>query len=252
MKTRQRIQLQPAFLLHRRPFRESSVIAEFLSRDHGRVALVVRGGRGQASRRCLEVFTPLLVSWSARGELGTLTAVEAASPGLRLAQLAVFSAYYANELLLRMVHKGESVPELYNAYCTLLESLAAGDAVALPLRLFEKRLLQGLGYGADLAREWQSGCALDPAGLYRISPEQGPEPVSVGVADGSVFSGSSLLSLDREELADAQSLRDARRLLRIWLDYYLEGRPLKSREVMRALYGKRARRQENAVADVEA
>ncbi len=239
MKTRQRIQLQPAFLLHRRPFRENSAIAEFLSRDHGRVALVVRGGRGQASRRCLEVFTPLLVSWSSRGELGTLTAVEAVAPGWRLAQLAVFSGYYANELLLRMVHKGESVPELYCEYLALIEALAEGESAPLALRLFEKRLLQCLGYGADLAREWRSGRAIDPEGFYRVSPEQGPEPVPAGVADASAFAGSSLLSLAHEELADAASLRDARRLLRTWLDYYLDGRPLKSRAVMRSMYGKR-------------
>ncbi len=227
------------------------MIAEFLSRDHGRVALVVRGGRGQASRRCLDVFAPLLVSWSARGELGTLTAVEASSPAVRLTQMAVFSAYYANELLLRMVHKGEAVTDLYQAYGSLLDALAAEGTEALALRLFEKRLLQGLGYGADLSHEWQSGSAVDPAGMYRISPEQGPERVDAGVADGHVFPGSSLLALNREELSDIESLRDARRLLRIWLDYYLEGRPLKSREVMRSLYSNGALRSGRSVAEVE-
>ncbi len=234
MKSQQRINLQPAYLLHRHAFRDASVIAEFVTRDFGRLALIVRG-HGKGSRRCLDVFSPLLVSFSRRRELGTLHTLEPAGPAPKLVQEAVFCGYYANELLIRMTHRDEPVPELFAAYQALLETLAAGEDDLRGLRLFEKRLLEILGYGRDLTREWQSGRPLDPAGNYRVVPEQGPEPVAAGVRDGNVFVGSSLLSLAREELADQTALRDARRLLRMSLDYYLDGRPLKSREVMRAL-----------------
>lgn len=234
MRSHQRIKLQPAYLLHRRAFRDASVIADFVTRDFGRVALVVRG-HGKGSRRCLDVFSPLLVSFSRRGELGTLQTLEAGGPALKLSQEAVFCGYYANELLMRMTHRDEPVPELYAAYQGLLRTLAADAGELRGLRLFEKRLLEILGYGRDLTREWQSGRPLDPAGNYRVMPEQGPEPVAAGVRDADVFVGSSLLSLAREELGDGTALRDARRLLRMSLDYYLDGRPLKSREVMRAL-----------------
>ncbi len=238
MKQRRRVSLQPAFLLHRRAFRDASVIAEFITRDHGRVALVVRGS-GKGSRRCLEVFTPLLVSYSLRNDLGALTAVEASDSAWQLAPEEVFCGYYANELLMRMTHPGEPVAELFTAYAELLGVLRTGDACLRGLRLFEKRLLESLGYAADLTREWRSQSPLDPHGMYRLLPEQGPELAAEGVRGKDVFAGSSLLSLAREDLSDDLALRDARRLLRLALDFYLGGRPLKSREVMRSMQRQR-------------
>lgn len=236
MKIQRRISLQPGYLLHRRAYRDASVIAEFLTRDHGRVALVVRGA-GKGSRRCLEAFTPLLLSFTTRGELGSLATVEAVGSARSLAHDEVFCAYYANELVLRLTHKGEPLPELFEHYGALLEALAAPAGALRGLRLFEKRLLDQLGYGADLTREWPSGRPLEPARSYRVAPEQGPEPVANAVRDqvGDAFSGASLLSLAHEDLGDSAALRDARRLLRLWLDYYLDGRPLKSRQVMQAM-----------------
>lgn len=236
MKQRQRISLQPAFLLHRRAFRDAAMIADFITRDCGRVALVARGA-GKGSRRCLDAFTPLLLSFNIGTDLGSLSAVEAGGHAFRLGREQVFCAYYANELLLRMTHRGEPVPEIFTAYGDLLADLAEPTSALRGLRLFEKRLLDQLGYGADLAREWQSGSPVDPDASYRVLPEQGPEPVASGSAieSGAIFSGVSLLSLAREDLSTAQALRDARRLLRLWLDYYLDGKPLKSRHVMQAM-----------------
>lgn len=236
MRNQQRIILQPAYLLHRRAFRDASVIADFLTRDYGRVALVVRGA-GKGSRRCLDAFTPLLLSFSSRGELGSLTAVEADGQAVTLGRQEVFCAYYANELLLRMTQQGEPAPALFLAYARLLAALVASGESLRGLRLFEKQLLDELGYGADLTHEWRSGRPLDPALHYRVAPEQGPEPVqeSRAVQAGNVFVGASLLSLAREDLTDKVALNDARRLLRLSLDYYLDGKPLKSRLVMQAM-----------------
>lgn len=235
MKERQKVNLEPAFLLHRRPYRDASVIAEFLTAGHGRVALVVRGA-GKGSRRCLDTFSPLLVSYVRRGELGSLTAVEPDGRPRALSGEAVYCGYYANELLLRMTHRDEAVPELFEGYRALLGALGEGAGnTRRALRLFEKRLLELVGYGRDLTREWQSGEPLDPDGWYRVAPEQGPEPVTGGVRETDVFAGSSLLSLAREELGDPRALGDARRLLRLSIDYYLDGKPLKTRTVMQAM-----------------
>lgn len=236
MKNKQRISLQPAYLLHRRAFRDASVIADFLTRDFGRVALVARGA-GKGSRRCLDAFRPLLLSYTSRGELGSLTAVEADGKATPLGQQEVLCAYYANELLLRMTQQSAPAPELFAEYGSLLSALASANSSVRALRLFEKRLLDELGYGADLTREWQSGRPLDPTLRYRVAPEQGPELVArmSPANEDDVFAGASLLSLAHEELTDKVSLRDARRLLRMSLDYYLDGKPLKSREVMRAM-----------------
>lgn len=235
MKQRQTVRLEPAFLLHRRPYRDASVIAEFQTAGQGRVAMLVRGA-GKGSRRCLDVFTPLLVSYVRRGELGTLTSVESDGTRTVLVGEAVYCGYYANELLLRMTHRDEAAPEIFADYRSLLNALCDGAASnRRALRLFEKRLLERVGYGRDLTREWQSGQPLDPEGWYRVAPEQGPEPVTEGVRESDVFAGSSLLSLAREELSDAEALGDARRLLRLSIDFYLDGKPLKTRAVMRAM-----------------
>lgn len=235
MRQRQTVALEPAFLLHRRPYRDASVIAELLTPSQGRIALVARGA-GKGSRRCLDAFTPLLVSYVRRGELGSLTSVEPDGPRAALAGEAVYCGYYANELLLRMTHRDEAVPELFATYRTLLGAL--GDRVTSSrraLRLFEKRMLELVGYGRDLTREWQSGRPLDPDGWYRVAPEQGPEPVAGEVRESDVFAGRSLLSLAREELNNPEALGDARRLLRLSIDFYLDGKPLKTRTVMQAM-----------------
>ena len=226
-----RVQLEPAFLLHHYPWRDSSRILEFFSRSHGRVSVFARAARrgGSALPAALQPFGELLVSWSARGEAGQLTGAERMQAPAFLAGDRLMSGFYANELLIRLLPRHDPHPALYDAYAAVVARLQ--DAAADPgraLRLFEKRLLEELGWGLDLGHEVAGGAPLDPRRAYRYRVD--------GVAEGAlVFSGASLLSLAREELADAQSLADARRLLRAALDQCLDGRPLRTREVMLAM-----------------
>jgi len=233
-----RVQLEPAFLLHHYPWRDSSRILEFFSRSHGRVSVFARAARrgGSALPAALQPFGELLVSWSARGEAGQLTGAERVQAPVFLAGDRLMSGFYANELLIRLLPRHDPHPALYDAYAVVVARLQ--DAAADParaLRLFEKRLLEELGWGLDLGHEVSRGAPLDPRRAYRYRVDGGAEPVD-GVAEGALlFSGASLLSLAREELADAQSLADARRLLRAALDQCLDGRPLRTREVMLAM-----------------
>ncbi len=146
------------------------------------------------------------------------------------------SGFYVNELLLKLLPRQDPHPGLYEAYERLLGGLqdVAGDP-ARALRLFEKRLLEELGWGLDLGQDACSGEPIDPGCAYRYRVDGGAEAVD-GVAEGAmIFAGASLLSLAREELADPRSLADARRLLRAALEQCLDGRPLRTREVMRAM-----------------
>jgi len=152
------------------------------------------------------------------------------------------SGFYANELLLKLLQRNDPHPVLFDAYAILIARLYAPDYVpGRALRLFEKRLLDELGWGLNLEREAASGEPLEPARSYRYGLEGGAEPLD-GVAEGTlIFCGASLLSLAREELDDPRSLADARRLLRAALDRVLDGRPLRTRQValeMRAHAGK--------------
>jgi DNA repair protein RecO (recombination protein O) len=233
-----RVSLEPAFLLHHYPWRDSSRILELLTRDHGRYTVFARAARRSSSgwAGALQPFTGLLVSWSGRGEAGQLTAVERSEPPRQLAGDRLMSGFYANELLIRLLARGDAQPEIYQEYQQLL--LALGDPtteMSRPLRLFEKRLLEHLGWGLSLGQDAPYGAPLDPGCSYRYRLDGGAERLD-GVAEGSlVFSGASLVSLAREELRDQRSLADARRLLRAALDQALEGRALRTRDVLLAM-----------------
>ncbi len=226
------VELEPAYLLHRRPYRETSLLLEALTREQGRVGLVARGGRGPHSRRraLLQPFQPLLLSWSGRGELGTLRTAEPAGPSFALTGDALFAGFYANELLLRCLQRQDPSPEIFDDYPRLLAGLAEGRIEA-SLRGFEKRLLEALGYGLLLTHD-VSGAPLDPDGHYRYELEQGPVSVTADAAGNLVFRGASLLALAGEHLPDAEALADAKRLLRACLALYLGDRPMKTREVL--------------------
>ncbi|HSQ68975.1 MAG TPA: DNA repair protein RecO [Steroidobacteraceae bacterium] len=233
-----RVSLEPAYLLHHHPWRDSSRILELLTHGHGRHTVFARAARRSSSgwAGLLQPFTGLLVSWSGRGEAGQLTAVERSEPPRQLAGDRLMSGFYANELLMRLLARGDAQPEIYREYQRLL--LALGDPsaeIARPLRLFEKRLLEHLGWGLSLGSDASHGAPLDPGCSYRYRLDGGAERLD-GVAEGSlVFSGASLVSLAREELRDPRSLADARRLLRAALDQALEGRALRTRDVLMAM-----------------
>jgi DNA repair protein RecO (recombination protein O) len=237
-----RVQLEPAYLLHHYPWRDTSRILELLTRSHGRVSLVARGSRkqGSASGSALQAFTACLVSWGGRGDIGNLTGAErlSTSPNAlgeakMLAGERLMSGFYANELLLKLLQRSDPHPVLFDAYASLLGRLQLpNEDPGRALRLFEKRLLDELGWGLNLEHEATSGEPLQPGRSYRYAIEGGAEPVD-GVAEGTlIFCGASLLSLAHERLDDARSLADARRLLRAALDRLLDGRALRTREVL--------------------
>jgi|SRR6185295_8080056 DNA repair protein RecO (recombination protein O) len=230
-----RISLAPAFLLHQMPWRDSSRILEFLARDYGRISLFARGVRreGSEARPLLRPFQRLLVSWSGRGEAGTLVGVERDGAWTALPSAQVISGFYMNELLLKLLARHDAQPQLFDDYSTALQALGNGSAPARALRIFEKRLLQSLGLWPDCERETTSGTPLQAERYYYFRPDRGLEPA---VAEApATYRGASLLSLAGEQLADEGSLRDARHVLRAALDACLEGRSLKSREVLAAL-----------------
>lgn len=236
-ETHRRILLQPAYLLHQRAFRDSGRILELFARDHGRITVFARGVRraGSPFLPVLQPFNRLLASWSGRGEAGTFMHAEfdgavTALPGSRL-----LSGFYLNELLLRLLVRHDVNAVIFDQYEQTLTELKTSADEGRTLRIFEKRLLQAIGYGLSLDREAGSGREVDPACAYRYRSEQGLTRID-GVAEGGlIFSGASLLSLAREVLDDAASRSDARRLLRAALDECLDGRALNSREVATAV-----------------
>ena len=222
-----RVQLEPAHLLSVRAYRETSALLEAFTPDHGRLGLVARGVRGPKSklRGLLQPFQPLLLSWSEQGELGTLGGAEAGGPAVGLAGEAVFSGWYLNELLLRLLPRRDAHPALYEAYARTLTALAAGEG-ARCLRVFELHLLSGLGYGLELPED------VTPDRWYGYDPEAG---LRVAEPGPDSYCGASLKALADETLETEESLRDARRLMREALAPHLGGRALRTPELLRAL-----------------
>jgi DNA repair protein RecO (recombination protein O) len=235
----QRVQLQPAYVLHHRPYRDTSRILELFTRDYGRVSVFARGARGaggksQSLTSMLQPFNRLLLSWSG-GEAGRLTGAEFDGAYSILPPDRLVSGCYLNELLLKLFARHDSHPDVYALYAHTVEMLKSAADPMRALRVFEKRLLEALGYGLELAVEARSGVPIEPHHSYYYRLEQGAVRAE-GVAEGSlVFSGAALLSLASEELVDAYSCTEARRLLRAAIDRCLDGRELKSRQVMMAL-----------------
>jgi DNA repair protein RecO (recombination protein O) len=234
-----RIHLQPAYVLHHRPYRDTSRILELFTRDHGRVSVFARGARGGTKGGAsllpiLQPFNRLMVSWSGRGEAGQLTGAEFDGAMTPLPADRLVHGFYLNELLLKLFARHDSHPDVFALYAQTLEQLKLEDAIR-PLRWFEKRLLEAIGYGLALERDAHDGSPLDPDATYHYRMEQGPVRVE-GVAESAVvYSGAMLLSLGREELSDPTVCADARRLLRAALDRCLDGRELRTRQVMLAL-----------------
>lgn len=240
--TEQRVLLQPAYLLHQRAYRDTSALLELFSPQHGRVGVVARGVRGKRSRwrGVLQVFQPLLLSWSQRGELGTLIEAEAQGPSLLLAPELIASAFYLNEILMRLLTRHDPHPELFDDYDQSLRQLALIDArqdqanirLESLLRGFELRMLSTLGYGLVLDHDVESGEAVYAAQEYVYLFERGPVVAGSGREGMLNISGNTLLALQAGDLSAAQTRKQAKLLLRAVLGQYLGKKPLLSRQLM--------------------
>jgi DNA repair protein RecO (recombination protein O) len=228
-----RVSLEPSYVLHGRPYRESSLLLEILSRDHGRLGLVARGARGSRSRwkTTLQPFRPLLLSWSLRGELGSLTGADQVASPPALAGDSLFCGLYANELLMRFLQRGDPHPGLFEHYGALLAALAGGDAPQPILRVFEYRLLTAAGFGLQLDREADTGDAIQPEGWYLYLPERGPlKRDKSGEGSDELVSGAALLALKSGRPAEMH-LRELKVLMRKLIRYHLGDRVIKSQQL---------------------
>jgi DNA repair protein RecO (recombination protein O) len=229
-----RVWLAPGYVLHQYAYRDTSRIVEVFTAEHGRLTLFARGANGPKSsiKGILRPFQRLLLSWSGKSEACQLVGAEVDGQVSGMPARRLMSGFYLNELLLKLTERCDPHPEIFFSYAACMQSLCAGEAVEAALRRFEKRLLNDLGYGLDLAQTAE-GQPVQIDRYYRFALQSGAQ-LCVAEAPGAVY-GQSLADLQAESFSDARSLRDAKRLLRAAIDTCLDGRPLKSREVMLAL-----------------
>lgn len=225
-----------AYILHTRQFRDSSVILDCFTQDQGIVSMVARGARRPRSRLygLIQPFIALQLSWIGRGELKTLTQIEAMQVLCsRLSGEKIALGLYLNELLLRLLNHFDPHPKLFFIYHETIMRLALAEGSDISqsiLRHFEKNLLAELGYGLDLTLDGRTGEKISPELLYCYEPTMGLIE-SCDPLGKLAISGASVMALERDQYANEIQLREAKNLMRFILAFYLGNKPLHSRKL---------------------
>ncbi|AMO56949.1 hypothetical protein GZ77_01575 [Endozoicomonas montiporae] len=229
--------LSAAWLLHSRPYKERSVIAELLVEDYGRLAMVVRGVRQAKSRTAplLQPFTRVLLSWRGRGELKTLSSIEL-SRSVRLTGQPLYCGFYVNELIMRAVLPGQPMDGLSELYERVIERLHNESSIEPVLRWFELELLELTGYLPDLEHDTKTGQAVQPDARYRLVPEQGLIRLNEDMPlKADCFSGAALQAMSARTFTQSQWLPSFKRFTRLALQPLIGEKPLRSRELFTRL-----------------
>jgi len=229
-----RIAEQPAFVLHSYPYRETSLIIDVLSRDHGRLALVAKGAKRphSALRGVLQTFQPLALSWSGKSEVRTLTGAEWVGGMLPLAGGALLCGFYVNELLVKFCAREDPHPQLFHHYVVTMTRLAHDEPPVQVLRSFERVLLRETGYAMALDRT-VARQAVQAEGRYVFDPERGVREASGDLpAQWPVVSGQTLLDMEQDDYHRAQTVAQSKTLMRFLLNTYLGGTPLATRQIL--------------------
>lgn len=225
-----RVSEQPAFVLHSHAHRETSLILDVFSRDHGRIALIAKGAKRphSALRGVLQTFQPLSLSWSGRAEMRTLTRAEWVGGMLPLRGDALVCGFYVNELMVRLCAREDPHPVLFQHYVVTLTRLAHAEPAAAVLRSFEVALLRESGYAVGF-----EGDAPAPEDAYVFDPERGAR-----LARGSdpqhwpVIAGRTLIDIVRDDFSDPRTVLQSRNLMRFLLNHHLGGAPLNTRQIL--------------------
>jgi DNA repair protein RecO (recombination protein O) len=213
-----------AFVLHARPWRDTSLLLDVLSREYGLMRVLARSARGPKSRfrGYLQPFTALRMLCGGKGTLAYLNKVEHAAFSEVFKASSYRAACYVNELLLRMLKPDAPCPFIYTAYQDLLVTLGDEARVASVLRVFELTLLRALGYGLN-CMEASDGQRIDAKQFYTYRHETG-----FVLQPDAPYSGAMIQALASGRLSGVEQVRQSKHLLRFILLHYLEGKPLKS------------------------
>jgi len=230
------VELSPAFIMHQRPYQESSVLLDVFSQFYGRVSLIAKGVRNNKRNQSglLQLYQPLLLSWKGRGDLYTLTAVEVDKPRYILQAESALCGLYINELIVKLLPLNLPENEIFDAYHHTLSSLQQTDDIEIQLRLFEKHLLSHLGYGLVLDHDVETQQAIDIKQHYIYQADRGLYLCKQKNHQGSI-SGRSLHHLLTERDFDKQSLSEIKQMMRSVIHFYLGGKPLHSRTLFAQL-----------------
>lgn len=226
----ERIDGEAGYVLHSRPYKETSLLVEAFTRRHGRISVMARGARRAHSvlKARLLPFQSLAFSWFGKGPLHTLHDVEWQGDGRSLAGAGLMCGFYLNELLMRLLPPGDAHEALYDRYVQALDELMQGDEIEPVLRRFELALLTELGYAQTLSH-LADGAAVEPDRPYAYALDIGV--LEAGHSD-TRYAGKTLLDMTAGDYSDARTLAESKLLLRRLLAHYLGDQPLATRQLL--------------------
>ncbi|MDD5034594.1 MAG: DNA repair protein RecO [Methylococcaceae bacterium] len=224
--------LHDGFLLHRRHYRETSLLVDVFTREFGLSRLIAKGALRSktGSSGVLQPFLPLSLGWTGRSELQVLTGAENRGRLFQLAGKPLFCGFYLNELLLRLLPPHDPHPRVFQFYEESLHGLETGQCLDQTLRGFELALLNEIGYGPVLDQDVESGREIRREGFYHYHIDRGP--VESGPIEGAIR-GSTLLGLSHGHLPGPEEIHEAKQLMRRLIHRQLGGKPLNSRKLFK-------------------
>ncbi|OCG18013.1 DNA repair protein RecO [Gilliamella sp. App6-5] len=222
---------QRAFILHTRFYTESSLLVDLFVENVGKITVLAKGARRKSSalKGMLQPFTPLIVQYSGQGEIKTLRQVEAMSLALPLVSIFLYSAFYLNELLHRVLVAETEMPTLFDDYLTSLRQLAQQIPAENVLRAFELSLLENLGYHIDYFHCCVTGDDIVKSMHYQYESEKGF--ISSLLQNSTSFTGEQVLAFGKRQFDNDCTLKAAKRFTRMALKPYVGSKPFKSREL---------------------
>jgi len=224
---------QPGFVLHSYPYKETSLIVDMFTRDHGRIGVVAKGAKRPLSklRGVLQTFQPLSISFSGKSELRTLIDADWVGGMLPIEKTALLCGFYLNELLVKLLARDDPHPKLFDHYVATLNELAHNEPAQIVLRKFERALLKETGVAADLTRDTGTRARVEAGELYVVDPERGPRVAQMGDT-WPVVTGKTLIDMENEHYGDPQTQAQSKQLMRFLLAYHLGGAPLNTRQIL--------------------
>ena len=228
---------QESFVLHTHPYRETSLLVEAFTREHGRITMMARGARRPKSalRGTLLPFQPLLLSWSGRNELRTLIRCEWRGAYSPLKGQALLCGFYLNELLLKLLPREDPHEQLFAIYEDTLAALGGDHAQGTVLRRFEMRLLRELGYAVILDRDVERGEPVARERSYVYIVERGPVGAAGARTNGVELSGQTLLDMQSGDFGSAATQQQSKLLMRALINHCLGDQVLHTRQLLRDL-----------------
>lgn len=228
--------IDEGFILHRYPYRETSMILECFLQHHGRASFIAKGVRTARSslKGILQPFLPLHIEARGKSQLKTITLAEPTGAPILLKEITLMSGWYMNELLMRLLPKEEAHARLYFIYRATLLALESDSMLEKALRIFERNLLESLGYALPLTHDVDSKRAIVFDHHYQLIPEHG-FVITVQQEGKDVFIGEDLMAIAHDHYVNERVLASAKRLMRLAMRPLLGDKPLKTRELFKKM-----------------